>query len=274
MNHVIFREYDIRGVYGKDYDESFAHDLARAHVRYIQKKTGKQNLRLSIGHDARVSSPSLVKAMVDGYVSAGAHVFKLGLVTSPICYFSTFQIKDLDGAMMVTGSHNPPEYNGFKVSVGNTTIFGDEIQALKEIILSKDFPAGKGSAEDYDILTPYVARYRDEFNSLKAIPVVLDCGNGAAGCIVRKLYEAAGLKPRILFEQPDGKFPNHHPDPTVEKNLQDLIREVKASGARVGIGFDGDADRIGVVDDTGRMLYGDELMMLVSRDILREHKGA
>lgn len=176
--------------------------------------------------------------------------------------------------MMVTGSHNPPEYNGFKVSVGNTTVFGDDIQALKEIMIQKDYFSGPGSQESIDILKPYVERYREEFKSLKPIPVVLDCGNGAAGCVVRKLYEAAGLKPTILFEEPDGMFPNHHPDPTVEKNVQALIAEVKKSKARVGIGFDGDADRIGVIDDQGRMLYGDELMMLVSRDILETRKGA
>jgi phosphomannomutase / phosphoglucomutase len=274
MNPVIFREYDIRGVYSKDYDEGFAFELARAHVRFIQKRSGKQNLRLTIGHDARLSSPSLVKALVDGYMASGAHVYRLGLVTSPICYFSTFALKDIDGAMMVTGSHNPPEYNGFKVSVGNTTIFGEDIMALKEIIDSQDFHSGKGSAEDVDILSIYVDRYREEFKNIKNIPVVLDCGNGAAGCVVRRLYESTGLKPTILFEHPDGKFPNHHPDPTVEKNVQALIAEVKKTGARVGIGFDGDADRIGVIDDNGRMLYGDELMMLVSRDILKTKPGA
>jgi phosphomannomutase / phosphoglucomutase len=274
MNPEIFREYDIRGVYRKDFDENFARELAKAHISFIHKKTGKRTPRLTIGHDARHSSPSLVNALVEGYVSCGAEVIRLGLVTSPICYFSTFALENVDGAMMVTGSHNPPEYNGFKVSVGSTTIFGEDILALKKIIDAKDYLTGQGSSKDIDILTKYVERYAQEFKSLKPIPVVLDCGNGAAGCVVKRLYEGCGLKPAILFEKPDGSFPNHHPDPTVEKNLKALIEEVRKSGAKVGIGFDGDADRIGVVDDTGKMLYGDELMMLVSRDILRDRPGA
>jgi phosphomannomutase / phosphoglucomutase len=274
MNPVIFREYDIRGVYSVDYDEKFAFELARAHVSYIFKKNGKKNPRLTIGHDARDSSPPLVKALVEGYVASGAEVLQLGLVTSPICYFSTFALDHVDGAMMVTGSHNPPEYNGFKISVGNTTIFGDEIQALKQIIEDKDYLNGSGTTREIDILTPYVERYAREFKDLKAIPVILDCGNGAAGCIVRRLYESIGLKPTILFEKPDGRFPNHHPDPTVEKNLTFLIEEVRRTKARVGIGFDGDADRIGIVDENGRMVFGDELMMLVSRDILAGKPGA
>lgn len=175
---------------------------------------------------------------------------------------------------MVTGSHNPPEYNGFKISKGQWTIFGEEIQKLKHIIDEKRFTTGKGTEKKHDIKPSYYARYKKEFSDLKPIKVVLDCGNGAAGSVVRGLFSAAGLDPIILFEEPDGRFPNHHPDPTVEKNLVALKQKVLETGAVCGIGFDGDADRIGVVDHTGKMLYGDELMVVISRAILAKTKGA
>lgn len=273
MNSVIFREYDIRGVVGTDFDESFAHDLGRAFISYIKKERKTVDPIVSVGHDARISSPSLTEALIKGMVSSGAKVFHLGLITTPISYFSTFHIPNLDGAIVVTGSHNPPDYNGFKISVGKSTIYGEKIQQIKNIILDKDFVAGKGSETWYDIFPSYLRRYEEEFGKIKNIPFVLDCGNGAAGCIARKLYECVGLTPNILFEKPDGKFPNHHPDPTVEKNMVSLKKAVLDSKAAVGIGFDGDADRIGVLDETGRLLYGDELMILISRQILRENPG-
>lgn len=270
---VIFREYDIRGVVGEDFDDSFAEMLGRAYVTFMVNERGVNNPTVTLGHDARISSPSLVQALTRGISSSGGNVIILGLVTSPISYFSTFTLKDVAGAIMVTGSHNPPEYNGFKVSVGKTTIFGDDIQKLRLIMEKGAFVTGNGSVTKHDIFPAYVERYKTEFGKMAPIPVVLDCGNGAGGCIARKLYEAAGLKPTILFEEPDGRFPNHHPDPTVEKNLVDLKRAVKETGARVGIGFDGDADRIGVVDDQGRMIFGDELIALCGRFVLEERPG-
>jgi phosphomannomutase/phosphomannomutase/phosphoglucomutase len=275
INPEIFREYDIRGVYQSDFDEAFAENLARAHASFLRGKTGKTKLRVSVGYDARLSSPSLAEAVRRGFKESGAHVFDLGLVTTPISYFSTFHIPELDGAIMVTGSHNPPDYNGFKISAGQTTLFGEEIQGLRKIMEADDYKSGAGSEEKYEILTPYVERYKKEFSglNLKSAPFVLDCGNGAAGCVVRRLYEAAGLNPVILFEEPDGRFPNHHPDPTVEKNIKDLRRAVAEHKAVAGIGFDGDADRIGLIDENGRMIYGDELIVLISRDVLKTHPG-
>lgn len=269
---VIFREYDIRGVYNEQFDLDFAYNLGRAFSSYVVKKTGKKNFRLSLGHDARLSSTAITEQLCKGMVESGAQVYLLGLVTSPISYFSTFEL-DLDGGIMVTGSHNPPEYNGFKISFGKTTIFGEEIQELKKIMMAQDYVQGQGSSEKHDIFPAYLARYQKEFGSIKPIKVVLDCGNGAAGAIVRRLFNTVGLEPQILFEQPDGRFPNHHPDPTVEKNLKDLQKAVIASGAICGIGFDGDADRIGVVDHTGQMIYGDELMTIFARSILETAKG-
>ncbi len=274
VNTEIFREYDIRGVYKKDLDENFAFALGQAFVTYLVENGSPKNPVVTLGHDARLSSPSLAKALSEGLQKAGAKVVFLGLITTPISYFSMFNLDNADGGLMITGSHNPPDYNGFKISVGKSTIFGEEIQKLRRIIEGGRFVEGAGSYTTFNIFDNYVARYKEEFKDMPQVKVVLDCGNGAAGCIARRLYEAVGLKPIILFEEPDGRFPNHHPDPTVEKNLDDLKKAVREHGAAIGIGFDGDADRIGVVDDQGRMVPGDELMVLISRSILESHPGA
>jgi len=274
MNSVIFREYDIRGVFESDFDCDFAFLLGRAFVSYIAQRTGVKQPTVTLGHDARLSSPDISKALSKGLTQSGARVLHLGLVTSPISYFSTFTVPDVSGAIMVTGSHNPPEYNGFKISFGKSTIHGQEIKRLEAIINQNEFLNGDGREEPYDILTPYVERYKQEFRDMPSIPFVLDCGNGAAGKIARRLYEAIGLKPTILFEEPDGTFPNHHPDPTVESNLVALKKQVLSNKARLGIGFDGDADRIGLVDDQARFVPGDEMMAFISSDVLTHHQNA
>lgn len=279
IDPVIFREYDIRGVYDVEFNKEFAYFLGRAFVTYVRAKTGEKNPRLTLGHDARLSGVDITAFLNRGMKESGAHVIHLGMVSSPISYFSTFTLPHVRGGIMVTGSHNPPDYNGFKISFGRdlkemTTIHGADIKELERIIGGGAFAEGAGSEEKIDILTPYVERYRTEFaGKLKDLNVVLDCGNGVAGVAARRLYEAVGLKPTILFEEPDGRFPNHHPDPTVEKNLSDLKVEVKKRGARVGIGFDGDADRIGLVDDRGRFVLGDEMMTLIAGDVLQTNKG-
>lgn len=273
MNPVIFREYDIRGVVGKDFNEGFAYQLGQAYASFARKRTGKSTLTVSVGHDARLSSPAIARAVEQGLNASGVNVVRLGLVTTPISYFSCFAL-EIDGAFMITGSHNPPEYNGFKISLGKTTIFGSDIQELYAIIKAGDFVSGRGEARDHDIFHEYVARYKEEFKNLGGVKVVLDCGNGAAGCVARRLYEAVGLKPTILFEEPDGRFPNHHPDPTVEENLDAMKAAVKKERAAIGIGFDGDADRIGIVDENGRFVLGDEMMVIISRAVLAERKGA
>ncbi len=271
---VIFREYDIRGVYNVQFDDQFAYLLGRAYAVYMKQEKNISSPCVALGCDARESSPAIIKNLAKGLMDSGAKVVHLGLVTTPVCYFSTFEVAGVQGAVQVTGSHNPPEYNGFKISVGRGTIFGAEIQKLLQIIQTGSFINGHGSEESYDIKPQYYARYAKEFGQIKDTRVVLDCGNGAGGSVVRGLFEAVGLKPTILFEQPDGTFPNHHPDPTVEENLFDLKAQVAKEGAICGIGFDGDADRIGVIDHTGRMVYGDELMVIISRAILAEQKGA
>lgn len=270
---VIFREYDIRGVYNKQFDDNFAYLLGRAYVVYMKENKGITNPKVALGSDARESSPNIIRSLAQGLMDSGASVVHLGLVTTPVCYYSTF-VLPIDGAIQVTGSHNPPEYNGYKISVGKGTIFGAEIQKLRTIIENNKFIDGNGSEEHFDIKPMYYQRYAEEFGKIKDIKVVLDCGNGAGGSVVRGLFAAVGLNPTILFEEPDGNFPNHHPDPTVEENLVDLKAQVLKENAVVGIGFDGDADRIGLIDHTGKMIYGDELMVLISRSILAENKGA
>ncbi len=275
INAEIFREYDIRGVVGRDYDETFAYALGQGFMAYMRERGVTGDPIITVGEDARLSSPGIAKALSEGLAACGAKVVRLGLVTTPISYFSMFEYPGAKGGVMVTGSHNPPEYNGFKISFGKSTIFGEEIQKLRRLMERGRFPEGHGSITGHDIFPAYLARYEKEFASMPKVPVVLDCGNGAAGCIVRRLFEeSAGLKPVILFEQPDGRFPNHHPDPTVEKNLRDLAKAVKEHNAVCGIGFDGDADRIGVVDQNGRFVPGDELMVVVSRAILAEKPGS
>jgi len=278
FDSVIFREYDIRGVYETQFDLNFGYDLGRAFATKILQ-TYPNATAVSVGHDARVSGPDISKKVIQGITDCGLNVYFLGLVTSPILYFSTFTMNTLSGGIMVTGSHNPPDYNGFKLSVGTSTIFGQAILDLKEIIQKNNYAKAskKGEIINHDIFPSYLNRYKEEFKNVNFknsnFKVVLDCGNGAAGCIAKDLYNTVGLDPIILFEKPDGTFPNHHPDPTVEKNLKDLAKAVKDTNAMVGIGFDGDADRIGIVDHTGKMIFGDELMTIVARDILKKSKN-
>jgi len=273
---VIFREYDIRGVFNIDYDLNFAYQLGRAYVSFYQKRNPNKKVTLTVGYDARHSSMDICSNLIRGLSESGAEIFNLGLITSPISYFSTFTIPDLSGAIMITGSHNPPEYNGFKISFGKSTIFGDEIQEIRRIIDSEDYISAtlKGVVTQHDIFPSYLERYKSEFFGLSHLKVVLDCGNGAGGVIARRLFEAVGIKPIILCEEPNGSFPIHHPDPTVEENMELLKQKVLEIGADVGIGLDGDADRIGLIDNNGKFILGDDLMVLLARDILKAHPGS
>lgn len=274
FNPVIFREYDIRGIYEKEFDLRFAYELGRAFATYHFQKTNLTKSTVAVGYDARLSGPDIFKHLSRGLNEGGLDVLDLGLITTPISYFANFSL-DISGSLMITGSHNPPDYNGFKICLQKNSLFGQEIQNLKEILLTRNWIDSQlGKTNKFDILPTYLERYQDEFNKLGPIKVVLDCGSGAAGVIARKMFESVGINPLILCEEPDGRFPIHHPDPTVEKNLEMLKAAVLAEGASVGIGFDGDADRIGLVDENGRMIYGDELMILISRNILSYKKGA
>ncbi len=270
LNNVIFREYDIRGIVDKDYDSDFAFHLGKAFATKVKNKFSTAP-HVAIGYDARHSSPELADALTRGIQALGGHVYHIGLVTSPMNYFTTFFYDQINSAIMVTGSHNPPEYNGFKMSIGNSTIHGKDIIDLKNIITAQSYTnEDEGSVQELNIFDDYVNRYKEEFKNLKDTPIVLDCGNGAAGCVAKRLYEAVGLNPVILFEKPDGDFPNHHPDPTVEENLVDLKKAVLENNAAIGIGFDGDADRIGVVDDKGNMIYGDDLIAIIGAHVAQK----
>ncbi len=275
MNHEIFREYDIRGVVGKDFDQKFAFNLGRGFGSIIQKENPGKPCTVTVGHDARLSSPELSEAIANGLSSAGVEVLMLGLVTSPLLYFSTFSLP-VHGGMMITGSHNPPEYNGFKLCQGHSPFFGQDIQKLKHVMIKNDHTENipKGTIKKHDIFPAYLQKYGKDISLKKKVRAVVDCGNGCAGVVVKKLYALMGIDCEILFEKPDGTFPNHHPDPTVEENIKDLIKRVKDTKADVGIGFDGDADRVAIIDQNGRSLYGDELMVIFSRAVLKTHPGA
>ena len=275
FNHEIFREYDIRGKYQIDYDHAFAKALGRAFVLFSKKHLSGP-IKIALGKDARHSSEPLLKSIAEGIMLEGADVLDLGLITSPISYFSNYYDKSITGAVMITGSHNPPEYNGFKITLDKKTLTSNEIQDLKEILLhmSVENTNEIGSISSYDIITPYIKRLAEEFSHLKDMSFIIDCGNGAAGSAAKKAFEACNLNPDILFEKPDGDFPNHHPDPTLEENLIDIKKALKDSNYKLGIAYDGDADRIVVITPKGRTVYSDELMSLYAREVLKEYPGA
>jgi phosphomannomutase/phosphoglucomutase len=275
----IFREYDIRGIVGKDFDDDFAFSLGRAFVSLL-KEVNAGAKRVSVGRDARLSSERLAANLISGIVSAGVDVYDIGLCPTPLQYFSLYHL-GLDGGIMVTGSHNPPEYNGFKLSVGKETIFGATIQRLEGIIRKKEWreTPDKGHVQHYDILTAYKDFMVKRFsylsdNAYRMSKVVIDAGNGTGGIVAPGILEAMGCEVVPLYCEPDGRFPNHHPDPTVVEYIRDLIETTKERKADIGIGYDGDADRIGVVDASGNVIWGDQIMIVLSRDMLKKRAGA
>jgi phosphomannomutase/phosphoglucomutase len=274
MNPTIFREYDIRGIAGKDLSAPFAYDLGRAYVAFAEKKLGKKGLTLAVGRDCRVSGPEYSQALIDGLSAGGARVVFLGEVSTPMTYFSIFQMS-LDGAIMVTGSHNPANYNGFKICVGKATLHGSDIQDLRKIMEAQGSQARKVTApEEKNIYPSYLDYMLSNIKLHRPLKIVVDAGNGAASNFAPEIYRKLGCEVIELFCKPDGTFPNHPADPTVEANLQDVIAAVKKHGADAGIAFDGDADRIGVVNEKGEILWGDELMVIFSRSVLKSFPGA
>lgn len=272
-NPTIFREYDIRGIAGKDFDAAFAYRLGRAYVRLAQKRTGKQKLHVSVGRDVRLTGEEYQGALIAGLESLGCEVLNLGLVTTPMTYFSIYQL-DLDGAIMVTGSHNPPDYNGFKLCIQKSTLFGADIQELKALSEAEPQEAHSSKGKLLDIFPEYMSYISKNVKLKRPLKIVVDAGNGAASNFAPAIYKELGCAVTELFCHPDGNFPNHQADPTVEKNLQDVIQAVRQHMADAGIAFDGDADRIGVVNEKGEILWGDELMVLFSRDVLKSKPGA
>jgi phosphomannomutase/phosphoglucomutase len=270
MNPDIFREYDIRGLARTDLTTKVAELIGKAYGTMAAEKGVK---RMTIGRDPRISGPRLVKALTKGVLSTGMDVIDLGMAPTPVVYFSLFNMP-VGGGIIVTGSHNPPEYNGFKVCIGKSTIHGKAIQRVREIIEKGKFKKGNGSLKKYDIVPEYKAHLKSIITLQRPMKVVIDGGNGAGGWIAAPLFRSMGCKVKAMYCKPDGRFPNHMADPTVEENLQDLIKAVKKEKAELGIAYDGDADRIGVVDNRGRVIWGDMLLVLFARDILRDNPGA
>lgn len=269
----IFREYDIRGVYGQDLTEKIAEGIGSAFGTLIRRAGGKQ---VSLGYDVRLSTPALKAALLSGLLPTGVHVIDIGECPTPVLYFSLYQLP-VDGGIMITASHNPGEFNGFKLCRGKHTLFGNEIQQIKTMMDAYDFDHAEQKGElrvEADFLSMYSDYFYKQFGQFKKKKVVIDCGNGAAALNAPELFKRLGCDVIPLFCEADGTFPNHHPDPTVPKNLEDLIATVKRERADLGIAFDGDGDRIGAVDEEGTIIWGDRLTLLFAGDILKEHPGA
>jgi len=272
LSQAIFREYDIRGVAGKDLTDEVATAVAGAFAAFLAEKGVKG--ALSVGRDNRPSGGSLHRALVAGLLASGINVVDVGIVPTPLAYWSQHKL-DVVGGIQITGSHNPPEYNGFKLGLHTNSIYGADIQHIYDLAVAGKFPKGKGSLREERIIDRYIDDITGRVGKLsRDVKVILDCGNGAGSLVAPKLFPKLGIKPRCLFCESEGTFPNHHPDPTVAKNLEPLIAAVKKDGADLGIAFDGDADRIGVVDDRGEIIWGDYLLIIYARDALaRTGKG-
>jgi len=270
MNPRIFREYDIRGVVDQDLNDEVAHLLGRGFATYISRK-GKR--RVVVGRDGRLSSPRFRNPLVQGMVGGGLDVVDIGVCPTPVFYFSLFHL-DREGGMMITGSHNPPEFNGFKVCVGKETLYGEEIQNLRKLVEAKKFIQAKGSVAFQDIIPVYQNFILNNIRLRRNLKVVVDSGNGTAGAVAPRILKNLGCEVIELYSEVDGRFPNHHPDPTIPENMRDLIARVRETGAELGIGYDGDADRIGVADHLGNIIWGDQLLILFAREVLRHRPGA
>jgi len=285
VSKEIFRKYDIRGIVDKDLTDEVVKFLAHSFAIHLKDRLNKDfnELTITIGRDARLSSERFAKILSENLINKGVNVIDLGMCPTPLLYFSLFELENISGGLMITGSHNPPEYNGFKVCVQKETLFDKEILELYNIIVNNDKlldeSSQKGKYEKYDICSHYINFMEKHFLSLKKESnkyktVVLDSGNGVAGLVAPEIFRRLNFNVIDLFSEPDGNFPNHHPDPTIVENLRFLKEEVLKSKAIVGIGYDGDADRIGAITNKGDIIWGDQLLILYARDILKERKNA
>lgn len=267
---VILREYDIRGQVGINLDANDAYTLGRAFGTYVVRKGSKN---ICVGYDGRTSSPALADALIKGLTECGLHVHQIGLGPSPMLYFA---VKDggADAGIMVTGSHNPSDYNGFKMMLQKSSVFGEEIQAIGKIAAALDFENGAGDVSTIDIMDRYVARLMQDYEGGRDLKIAWDAGNGSGGEALRRLVKHLPGEHILLYDEIDGTFPNHHPDPTVDKNLADLRACVLENNCDLGIAFDGDADRIGAIDEKGNILRCDALLTIYARDVLSRHPGA
>jgi phosphomannomutase len=270
FNPTILREYDIRGTIGKDLSEADARAIGRAFGTMVARRGGKS---VATGRDGRVSSPGLETALAEGLAACGLTVLRTGLGPTPMLYYAVNAL-DADGGVMVTGSHNPPDMNGFKIMIGKEAFYGAQIQELGKLAASGDYVSGKGRLEDRPVLDAYIDRIVGDYRGGRPLKIAWDAGNGAAGQAMVKLTEKLPGKHILLYETIDGTFPNHHPDPTVPETLADLQKTVRAQGCDLGIAFDGDGDRLGAVDGQGRVIFADLLMVLFAGDVLADKPGA
>ena len=269
----ILREYDIRGIVNKNLSAKDAYYIGLAYGTYVRRKTGGN--RICLGYDGRHSSPAFQAAMTEGLMAVGIAVERIGLGPTPMLYFA---VKDrhADAGLMITGSHNPAEYNGFKMTLYGAPVFGEAVQEIGRIAATADYDLAQGSVTDHDIQDAYVDRLLRDTKLVagKSMRIAWDCGNGAAGEIVRRLTKKLPGKHILLFDDIDGDFPNHHPDPTVDKNMASLVKAVRDNKCDLGLAFDGDADRVGAVDEQGTILRCDMLLTIYARDILKRNPGA
>ncbi|GEJ58614.1 phosphomannomutase/phosphoglucomutase [Anaeromyxobacter diazotrophicus] len=271
ISPTIFREYDVRGLVDQDLTEDAVEAIARGLGTMVRRAGGK---RVVLGRDCRLSGERFARRALAGLTATGVDVVDLGVVPTPLTYFAAYTLP-VDGLCMITGSHNPAEYNGLKVGVGKRTLHGEEIQELRRLVAAGRFAAGQGRVEPHDVVGPYRAYVGENLQlGPRKLKVVVDAGNGTGGAVAVPIFQALGLEVVPLFLEMDGRFPHHHPDPTVEKNLEPLRRKVLEVKADVGIAYDGDADRVGAVDERGNVLWGDQLMVLFSRALLEENPGA
>ena len=264
INPYIFREYDIRGKVAEDFPEHVVIKLGKAFGTFIKRAGGTE---IAVSGDIRLTTPELIIQFKSGVLSTGVDVINLGILPTPVNYYSMFHL-GVFGAVQITGSHNPPEFNGFKMSLNKKPVFGDDIQTLYALINNNDFDEGEGTEARYKILNEYNNMIKDKITIEKPMKVVMDCGNAAAAINAPEVFKSLGIELKELFCEPDGTFPNHHPDPTVEENLKDLINEMRTGEYDVGLAFDGDADRVGVVDEKGEILWADQLMSIFLPEII------
>jgi len=270
MNPQIFREYDIRGVADRDLTDEVVFLLGQGYGTYVQEKGIKE---LIIGRDVRLSSERIRDALINGLQSSGCDVIDLGLVPTPVFYFSAFHY-DKNAGVMITGSHNPKEFNGFKVGLNKTTIYGEEIQTLRKLIESGNFKSGKGKLSKLNPIPDYIKMITDKISIKSGLKVVFDSGNGTAGVVIEELFNNMGIEPVFINLNPDGNFPAHLPDPTISEYMRDVKSTVFELDADLGIGFDGDADRIGAIDDEGHIVWGDRLLAIFAADIIKRNPKA
>jgi phosphomannomutase/phosphoglucomutase len=270
MNPQIFREYDIRGIVGEDFDVADVERIGLAFGTYARRHGGK---RLAVGRDHRLSSASFCAALTKGLQATGCDVVDIGLVPTPLLYFSLFHL-NTDGGCMITASHNPAEYNGIKLCLGRAALHGEEIQAIRRLADTGPFAQGHSQRTEAEVRSAYMAYITEHIQLRRRLRVVIDAGNGTSGLVIQDLLRQLGCEVYELYCEVDGTFPNHHPDPTVTENLTDIIREVRTRHADVGLAYDGDSDRLGVIDEQGQIIWGDRLLILFARDILGRRPGA